>query len=230
MRPRVGRTSGGSRADSYPSSGEWAPSRQGATHPGEDGEDGEDGDGGSEGEDGEQGGETDADDGADDGESEGEDDPNASFTTAFGDCDDGDCADGAADDDDPSLASPPVADFPSATAPSEATAWSPKNDRAPPLPVSQADLTLDCHEMGSGVAPGYVRFGCKALDREGQHYGIVKGWWRVVRRDGVRSKAKNLNFREGGYDMTFDVPAPDAAGGIRVEPGAGEVAPPLPNG
>lgn len=100
--------------------------------------------------------------------------------------------------------------------------WTPNNDGPPPVRVTQADLKLACKPMGAGLTPGYVRYGCNAVRKsDGQHYGIVKGWWHVARKDGAAVHAKDLNFREGGYDMTFDVFEQDAAVGIVVRPGAG---------
>jgi hypothetical protein len=97
--------------------------------------------------------------------------------------------------------------------------WAAVNGGGPMTPVTQADITLECQQMGAGLVAGFVRFGCNAVMRDGSgHYGMVLGWWQVLRRDGARSPAKNLNFREGGYDMAFDVLAADAAGGIVMQP------------
>ncbi len=102
------------------------------------------------------------------------------------------------------------------------TVWEPNNNGASPQPVNQGDLRMVCQKMGAGLEAGFVRYGCNAMHRDGQHYGIVKGWWEVRRRDGARAKSKSLNFREGGFDMAVDVLATDAAHGIAVRPGSGE--------
>jgi hypothetical protein len=199
-----------------------------------DGDDG-DGDGDDDGGDdstiaadgGDDGGEVDDADGGDDSSVaavDGADDSSdPSLTGSFGkDCPDGeDCNQTTTVSTDPA---PIVTDPPAPVSPPSST-WTPNNSGAAPQHVSQADLQLTCQRIGVGVNPGYVRFGCNAYRRDdGQHYGIVKGWWRVMRRDGARSKAKDLNFREAGYDMAFDVPDGDAAGGVTVVPGAGEEA------
>jgi hypothetical protein len=97
--------------------------------------------------------------------------------------------------------------------------WTPNNDGPAPTPVKQADLRIDCTQLGAGLEPGYLRFGCKAFKQNGRHYGIVKGWWSINRGDGNKAKSKSLNFREAGYDMAFDVLESDAAAGISVAPG-----------
>ena len=118
-----------------------------------------------------------------------------------------------------------IAETPPSTATSPAVeAWQPNNSGPPPVPVSQADLKMVCQQMGPGLEAGYVRYGCNAMRTDGKHYGIVKGWWQVVRGDGVRAKSKALNFREGGFDMAVDVLSQDAAAGIAVKPGSGELA------
>lgn len=125
----------------------------------------------------------------------------------------------------PTTAAPPdpsaVASVPAPTS----NAWEPKNDNPPPSPVKQGDLRMQCKRIGPGVESGYIRFGCHAMKQDGQHYGVVKGWWHVHRRDGLRAKTKDLNFRESGYDMAFDVYGPDAQDGIIVKPGFGELKP-----
>ena len=97
--------------------------------------------------------------------------------------------------------------------------WTPNNNGPAPTPVRQGDLHIDCTQLGAGLEPGYLRFGCKAFKQNGRHYGIVKGWWSINRSDGNKAKSKSLNFREAGYDMAFDVLESDAAAGISVAPG-----------
>lgn len=101
-----------------------------------------------------------------------------------------------------------------------------KNNGARPQHMAQADVRLECQKIGPGLASGFVRYGCNSMKaNDGQHYGIVIGWWRVMRRDGARARARDLNFRESGFDMAFDVEASDAQGGIVMTPGSGEEAP-----
>ena len=101
----------------------------------------------------------------------------------------------------------------------------PLNQGARPDHVTQADVRLVCQEIGPGLTANHVRFGCSSVKVDGRPYGIVIGWWRVVRRDGSRALARDLNFREGGYDMAFDVEQGDAAAGIALTPGSGEDPP-----
>ncbi len=63
------------------------------------------------------------------------------------------------------------------------------------------------------------------MKQGGGHYGVVKGWWHVLRRDGSRAKSRDLNFREAGYDMAIDVLDSDPRSGIVVRPGRGELPP-----
>ncbi len=133
--------------------------------------------------------------------------------------------------DVPGETPPPIAAFepeptPQTTPQQQAGGWTPKNDGGRPERVTQADLRIECHKIGEGLEAGFYRYGCKAYKRaDGQHYGIVKGWWQVRKRDGSRARSRDLNFREAGYDMAFDVWAPDAAAGIMVRPGRGEEKP-----
>jgi hypothetical protein len=205
-----------------------------AASDGDGGDDGEPGDGGDSsaasdgGEDGDDG--TVASDGGDSGDGALDDGEDPALTGSFGKgCedgeDDGDCEEATVATDPMDPASVPIVTDPppAVAAPPPGQTWTPANGGVAPRHVSQSDLQVTCQRLGAGVNPGYVRFGCNAVRRDdGQHYGIVKGWWQVLRSDGVRSKAKDLNFREAGYDMAFDVPSADAAGGITVAPGGGE--------
>jgi hypothetical protein len=101
----------------------------------------------------------------------------------------------------------------------------PANDNPPPAHIAQEDLRLQCKKIGSGLNPGFIRYGCNALTRDGTHYGVVKGWWHAQRRDGSRAKSKDLNFREGGFDLAIDVLEEDARTGFVMRPGQGELPP-----
>jgi hypothetical protein len=126
------------------------------------------------------------------------------------------CSFNGCEEEEPTVAG---IDSPSLTEPA-IDSWTPNNSGPAPTPVRQADLRIDCTQLGAGLEPGYLRFGCKAYKQNGRHYGIVKGWWSINRSDGNKAKSKSLNFRESGYDMAFDVLESDAAAGISVAPGA----------
>ena len=137
--------------------------------------------------------------------------PEEKELSSEGECDFNDCEEEG---------EPLVVDQPSEQSEPVIDSWTPNNNGPAPTPVRQADLRIDCTQLGAGLEPGYLRFGCKAFRQNGRHYGIVKGWWSINRNDGNRAKSKSLNFREAGFDMTFDVLASDAAAGISVAPGS----------
>jgi hypothetical protein len=169
--------------------------------------------------------------GTDDDDDDDDDDPaaNSNIASTGDDDDDGDDTgnidddddDGDGDDDENPIVTSP-SDFVGTeqlTSAAPATgdvqcpnvpAWAQINGGGAPAQVSQSDIVLECQKVGAGLLAGFVRYGCNAMMRDGSgHYGMVLGWWQVLRQDGARAHAKHLNFREAGYDMTFDLPAAD---------------------
>jgi hypothetical protein len=183
----------------------------------EDVTDGGDDSGSTAGEDGEddggEGGGSDeslADDGEDDGEDGGEDVEDPSFTIP--------------EDEDPSpetlvedvpevpIVTEPVEETPVTTSTPASFGSNETKARA-----RQQDIKLDC-QMTGVVHGDLVKYGCKSFLKQGGYYGIVVGWWHMIRPSGERIRFKSLLFRDGGFDVSFWVKYEESVTGITAVP------------